>query len=441
MTELPTGSRGNYNNLKRKLNDIANSTKATEVNEVLERLSEDNDDDIERGVRSLNDSLSGQDIEQLNEILLWVSVAKGIIDGPLLDDILSKTFRDNKLYDPVAFVKQNCSKLLEVDENKELRFPSSSVETYLRKAPAVRDTVPAAQIDLIQAMLRTSFQTTFGGLEVYHRFDFDQFFNDKRNVQTTLVHLNPDANSDTFKLLEYCLNAICDADSSEFTELLTYANNFFDEHLTEANIEKVDNGHKQRLGQRLFRILREDAFIDRWATEEAIWSMLDWFDDDNDFCAAAINWLKDENVWKSIQSISVDTAWISTLSTAKYERLQVLQHVARRMLRHLYDQEIPSSGMPFRWIRGYFQKVCDSFLFPFLCSSQRLRKVYFVCLNDTRQEYGFFSFELTLHRPVHMKYIERRLGSLMHRSKRCCAWRNGQGTCFPPSMMKRNGTY
>jgi hypothetical protein len=119
---------------------------------------------------------------------------------------------------------------------------------------------------------------------------------------------------------------------------------------------------KQRVGQRLFRALKEDALIDRWATEEAVWSMLEWFEEENGFCAAAIKWLKHEDVLRSIQSMTADTAWLNDVTPEQFAGLPVLQHVVRRVLHHWYTQDTFSMAsfklMQYRWLRGYFQKVC-----------------------------------------------------------------------------------
>ncbi|KAL9096407.1 MAG: hypothetical protein Q9165_001404 [Trypethelium subeluteriae] len=349
-------ARGNYNMIKRKLHDIEVSDDPTQVKEVLNRVNEDSAQTIKREIGELNDRLGGQYIKQLNTIFMWIATAREPPNASLLSSALSMAFEDLGLFKPIEYLRKNCQSLVDISKAEEVSF-APDVERSLRDSHDRRLTVSEDEIRLIQAVVQTNFQRVFGDLSIYDKFEFKRFFEEKQNLETDLLHLDPDE-MNAVRVLEACLIAICDFYYSEKHQALhQYASRYFGEHLVDAKLDHVESNLKQNIGQRLFRMLREDTFIDVWFDQGEPWSMIDWFDANNEFCKNVVDWMKDPDVRKSILAVSTNIEWVTEVTSGKVAKEKVLQHVARRRLQRWYDDGNDRPRLAIIWLLRYFQKA------------------------------------------------------------------------------------
>ncbi|KAL9068112.1 MAG: hypothetical protein Q9157_006608 [Trypethelium eluteriae] len=356
LERLLAAARGNYNTINRILYDIEVSDDLTQVEDVLNRVDEDSAQAIKREINALNERLGGQYIKQLNTIFMWIATARSPPDASLLSSALSMTFGESGLLKPVEYLKKNCSSLVDISKDEEVRF-APDAERSLRESDDRRLTVSEDEIRLIQAVLQTNFQRVFGDLDIYDKFDFKRFFEEKRNAEIDLVHLDP-SEENAVRVLEACVTAVCDFyDSEKHQALRQYASRYFDKHIVDVNLDQVDSNLKQNIGQRLFRMLREDTVIDVWANTDEIMSMIDWFCDGNVFCETVVNWMKDPDVRKSILAVSTDIEWVTEVTSGKVAKEKVLQHVARCILQRWYKDDDDWPWRVVYWLRGYFQKA------------------------------------------------------------------------------------
>jgi hypothetical protein len=254
--------------------------------------------------------------------------------------------------------------LLNVDSSGKTHYLQfqPGADDALQNAGGSRNVVTDAWINMVQAMLRTALNRSFGSDSIFDRFEFEDFFEGKRNMQKHLVHLKPSEASLT--VLQTCLQAICDLhddERPEFESLRDYAREYFDEHLVLIDINEMKVEDRTNLGRNLYRILKDDIVIDTWAILKHFYGMVDWFFEENGTCAAMVTLLTDADVQRSIQAVYTGTDWLYTENVVSVPNEDILQFVARRLLQRVYDGEFElNSFWPCFWLRGYFLRVSSA---------------------------------------------------------------------------------
>lgn len=369
MTELPILVEGNYKSLEMKLNEIEKADSSEEVSNILERKIVDGVRRIKSEIESLNSRLDAREVNRLNEILAWLAATKQWPNAALLTSVLSKR-SGSDMFDIVGTVRKNYSVLISTGENQidseesledvELRFASDDVERCLQEAPSDRETVTPAEIDIVQDVLQTHFRRTFGNSKLYGKLGFAKFLEVKRDIHTSLIHLDTLPGVNTIRLLGTCLDTLCDPLAYEGSmELHNYAALYLDEHLvdTELLLEDLEVTLKRQFGSKLVRVLCDNDIIDKWVTDARTWSFMGWFTADNRFCDTARAWLNDNDVRTGISNSTMLRSELDELTSLDVRREQVLVYIGRRVLKRWFDSDEPTDFDAFYWMRGFHQRV------------------------------------------------------------------------------------
>jgi hypothetical protein len=278
--ELPKAARGSYTHIEQQIREIDRAEDLSEVEQLLKRLDRNSEDVIKEEISRLNRQLGGARIHHLNEILAWVFVAQDSLSVDTIRTVLELKFESASIKDPETWVRKYCPHLLDVDSSGKIHYLQfqPGANDALQGAEDSRDVITDAEIDMIQGMLRTTLNRSFGSDSIFDRFEFEDFFKEKRIMQKHLVHLKPSEASLT--VLQTCLQAICDLhddERPEFGSLRDYAREYFDEHLVLTDTSETKEEDKKKLGRNLYRVLKHDVVIDAWAILRHFISMVDWF--------------------------------------------------------------------------------------------------------------------------------------------------------------------
>lgn len=365
---LPGVAEGNFETVKRLLADIEQCQFSSDMERVLEQATRTSEERIKSDIDALNEKLRSAEIEQLNVILCWVAAAKVSTDTDpdFLRSVLSLSLKeDDVLRNPVEFIQKRCSSLLSMESGS--MTISDDVQKALESASDSKATIPAPEIDLVRSVLQVHFKRTFGDTKIYDRFEFSEFFENKKTAQnqSALVHIPGKAERD-IRALKLCLKAVCDLHNSEqHQKLREYASEYIDEHLVDVELENVKPAVKQQLGRRLWRVLRDDAVLNAWALDERVWTMSDWFSTNNKFCEKIVLWMQDKEVQTSLQSATTEPNWLHDVSPNGASKYKALEFVGRHILRLWLNSEVDMTWSHLDWLRLHHHKVFSRFFRQF----------------------------------------------------------------------------
>ncbi|KAM0715918.1 hypothetical protein Q7P37_008432 [Cladosporium fusiforme] len=356
---LPEIAHGNFDTVKRLLDEIERCTFSSGMEKVLQGAGRNSKERITDDINNLNEQLDGDEIQQLNLILSWLATAKVStdLDSGILRSVLSlhPSLKRGVLRNPGEFIKKKCSTLISTDS--DMITLSNDVQAILEASKSVRDTIPASEVKLVQSILRVHFERTFGDGKIYKDFEFEEFFNSKAAPKSALVHL-PEQTERNLYTLELCLKTICDLhDSEQHAKLREYASEYFDEHLVDSNLALAKPDVKQRLGPRLWRLLRDDDVLRVWVNEDRLWTMTDWFAIENKVCASIVSWMTDDEIQTSLQSVTTERDWLKDVSDGKVPAIKALEHVCRHILRRFFGSTENMGWAQLLWLRLYHQKM------------------------------------------------------------------------------------
>ena len=200
-TQLAKGARGAYSRLLYLLDDLVNVQNTNQIEDILERANQTLSEIIANKVNALNNSLSNDEISEVNTLLDWVYASFGVLKVGACEGVLSLK-ADSRSLGLEDRIRNKYFELFSVSEDKALTL-RAGVEEYLeqssesttapteanRRAPSA---IQGAEVALVKKVLLTHFRNVFGTEDdTYTRFDFEAFFTEKLGDQAVRIRLVP----------------------------------------------------------------------------------------------------------------------------------------------------------------------------------------------------------------------------------------------------------
>lgn len=267
---LAQGVKGNYSSLQLKLDQIEASDNAKDILTVVGEASEDPSELLLRDVDSLNDSLTSDEIQELNELLLWVS---GIFETATLS-FLQAALGDKSLW-LAKHIPQKFYQLLRWDEDSDIVETPRSAEIMCvlqnlddaaerderidrRKKPA-DVALQQNEIELVQRVVKT-----FCGDPLFDKFGFQSFFQSKAIKRNVRIEIPNHCTMHT-RILRRCLESLCEGQADgDLAPLRRYAAFNFMDHLECVDLNEADRGDLRAIGRLLFAMLSEETAVHAW---------------------------------------------------------------------------------------------------------------------------------------------------------------------------------
>lgn len=286
---LAAGVKGDFVRLGYKLDEISKCTRVRQIEQILDRASETREDAIKRQITGLNSSLSREEIEDLNEVLIWMLgaieiEATGWIDSECLDGVLLLKTGTPAVVSLAKQIKSKYAALLDLDRSEFVTLVSDDVRQHLlaasRESKSIQpqnNEVQAAEVAIVKRVI-----STFCGDDLYNRFNFESFFEALGGEKVVKVHVNE--KDIHVKILQTCLVALCDKpDDDNLSSLREYARMWFAEHLGLVDKDALDPTTVKWITTQLARLLVEPSPINAWWDEEYFDELQgDWLDDSDD---------------------------------------------------------------------------------------------------------------------------------------------------------------
>jgi hypothetical protein len=378
---LARGVRGDYFTLSSKLSEIAKARDIDKVEEILRRADEDRAEVVERQIKQLNESLSPDEIEEVNHILIWTIESWRWPSIKLLEMAMRLKDSKNKLLGPLLErIRVRYSDLFfieDVDDQENDQFnvklQSDEIKNFLLKAEEQaltlgRDTTrrsgaggfQEAEIALMERIIKAHMLHVFGedGKGIYERYAFADFFDSKRGPTAAQIQFHKEHAH--VVIARSCLISLCDKyDEVEFDPLHEYAFLYFADHLKEQidkyGLEEVDALAKYDIGRKLVRLLREQTFVDKWLDS---WVRdRDYWVYKTDLVDAVHKWLKDAEVQKALQDMPQEKKWVGSLTAEGTPTVKALANIAAGVTRLWLDVNNADWEETFSFMFGYYSQV------------------------------------------------------------------------------------
>ena len=348
---LTTEARGDFINIDLLLKEISTKQWPAEIREVLAnaKAGSNRSDTIAREIQRCNDTLSAQEIRDLNTMLLWVISAKSALKVSTLSAILFLKNNESSLRPLHERIREKYSSFFHLDEvygsegesGYLVSLVSDSIRDYFKASdPALQSGDDNAKILESEVKIVRRFLTSVCDQDLYNKFGFDAFFSQKINSTSVLIDVDLERASST--LLLACLQALMST-APELRQLWLYAVDYFPTHLAEVDLAMTDPAVKIATGKILVSMFTEEESIAKWWTEESMPIRTPWFYHGS-HVEAVLTWFKDSAVTKGFSESNKE--WVKTLTSNSSPNADLLEHLARHLCKPVFQSK---RYVPIKW--------------------------------------------------------------------------------------------
>ncbi|KAL4940945.1 hypothetical protein BDV06DRAFT_12388 [Aspergillus oleicola] len=353
---LTKRTNGDFVNIGLLLDEIGSKQRPGEIRDIISRSGENRTDTIVRKIEALNETLSDEDISDLNDMLTWVLFAHRPLSVEELEAVLFLKSHEPSLRPLTEKIKNQYSSLFHIVATK-VHIASDSITDFLYKtgpAPSNHENLnTAGDVNETEVRIVRRFLESVCDPDLFAKFGFQEFF--QRKLKGKTVRVGVETETAHLRLASACLEVICSCNSPNLDALLHYAVTFFGEHLTSVDPSLTLPRHKIALGPRLVKIFTDERIIERWWSCSTPWLRQHWIYEDG-YAEVLMKWLQDSAVTKDVPDEHRN--WIKSLSSKSQLDADPLEHVGR-VLARWWLQRGPSYEIEgvFYIVYGYLTKI------------------------------------------------------------------------------------
>ena len=364
FTGLAKYAEGDFINVALLLNEIGTKQRLSEIRAVLAKAEagKKRSDTIIREIERCNKSLGDADIQDLNELLIWVIPACRPMTLGELDAVLYMKNGEPPLWSLQGRVQDQYSSFLKlcvqpdtaIDLDASVVMVSDSIEDTFKKALYTRKNQASTsgyEINNIEVNV-SRLLNELRDQNLVTKYDFEKYFGGKSARNSTEISFDP--NTAPLEIVTGCLKVIGKTDDQKIKPLLEYAIHHFPNHLQQIDLPLVDLAKKCAIGKMLLRIFTDDMLIENWWTEGTL-SMRHWWLYNDYFVETVLEWLQDSEVIEEF--LDRDRDWIKSL--APYSKLDtdLLRPITRFMAVKWLQDRAWETNDSFLWVYGCINKV------------------------------------------------------------------------------------
>lgn len=341
VKQLVAGVHGHYEQLEAKLVQINACDDEQKIQAIIERTGDDSRTSIRRSLKVSIDSLSPEQIEQLNELLIWIAACKNT-SIEFLQSALYLAFRRTLLLRDL--VATTFSGFLTVDdETLNVKLKSEQFRQILREEtqshPNLAHTgVVVSELSQPEINLCSDIIKNVCGDRLFDRFRFDEYFGSLAGKQRFTVRLDDD-DSLNVAITRSLLQALCEStDRSHLEPLRKHASIWFYEYL-KVFVERLDYFEPNReslsqIGTSLSRVLHDPdsaGLCEIWLSDGTLTTVRTDLVDQNGFLEPMQKLLRNPHVAKGYAHDLQRKEWIETVISGKAGSFDILSKISRTL--------------------------------------------------------------------------------------------------------------
>jgi hypothetical protein len=369
LENLTTQTHGDFVNVGLLLHEISGKQRPGEIRDILTRSGGKRSDTIVRKIEQLNETLSDDDISDLNVLLTWVVFSIRDLKLKELEAVLFLKTGESSLRPLAEKITDQYSSIFKIDgephpitkiipSSSRVTLVSDSIEEFLRTKSESDDTKDAQElnhtgdVNEFEVRIVRRFLESVCDPKLFTKFGFDEFFQRKLKGKTARVGV--DIETAHLRILAACLEVVRSPDSSDISALFPYASGYFPEHLKQADPSLTQPQHKTALGPQLVSLFTDEKIIQGWWTTYNPWPRYSWIYDD-EYAEVALKWLQDSAVTKNLSD--EQRKWVKTLSSKSEPDADILEQIAKSVAHCWLQLGVSEVAESFAAVHGYITKV------------------------------------------------------------------------------------
>lgn len=311
--QLSQAAGGDYYKLNSALNIISTLDYMEDINRVIQGTRGDRSQQLHHEIEMLNRQRSVRQIQEINQIILWVTFAF----CPVSEKTVSAALFMLTGADPLrSLAEQIRTKyfLFEVDRKGRVGFRSSKAldvipyrhELAKSNNPITQEIHPG-EIDIVLHFLDNVCPPA-----LYKKLEIREYLQNKLTQKQVQIQ-QEDKDTGNLRISLDCLRSLTRGYDAGLTKLQEYAQLYLIYHLSSVDLAMVDRDQKSQVGESLIRLFTRDECIDTlmWPElDDFLFRIMkhDWVNDSANV-DQVVRWLRDTAVVASITDES-DRSWV-----------------------------------------------------------------------------------------------------------------------------------
>lgn len=365
--DLPEIAKGNFNDVRQIFENVVEAVKSLkEEEDIINLISEDTlknkHSATERLIMELQGSLNVQEIEQLNEILIWTIYAYKYVSVDEMQAALILRTKKMPLQSLEDKVGQKYSRLLHInpDNDNVFEMRNSYLEEFFKnskrqenKSDAGSNNDPKISMTItIDGVKLSKVQRFLWDLSEKVLLDKFTFRNNLTDPGPNIV-ISANRTDSHLALARRCFDLLLDEPREETKAIVQYALMEIPWHLSAMVNDVSENilqtAEREELVQSLVSLLQEVVYIERHLTEE-FFRREAWLAETE---LEAIRWWLCEPRGKLNRK---ELSWVKQAVSDKDRKLLALKDIAGMVARHWLCQRTWSAELPFHWLDVFLDR-------------------------------------------------------------------------------------
>jgi Cdc6-like AAA superfamily ATPase len=362
VSALTKGADGMFLWVDLMLQEIANKHHQGQIREALRTAPKGLKDTIRHVLERFSQDLQPDDIDDLNELLSWVTCAKRPLTLGELDDIMKIKSKDGTGFiDLESELRKRFASFFAVSREDGLGVDELQLNLMRQYVDETGDTEQNdsegsdsdvefdASMEIASDPLTTEVTLAHASIGDYLR--------DETEARTTAVGV--DVNQSQAAITITLMSIVCDKNKFEKWKdatLATYACNYWQDHLASIKIDSTDLSTKTKITSYLIMMIRNPEIAVRWMAKQRTLEKT-WFHHDRNRSTLR-NWLINAKADIPGEISEVDIQWIDSL----YPRsdADVMDLAADIVITEWLKEFAWDQSLMFRCLRAHISSVSST---------------------------------------------------------------------------------
>ncbi|EXF86596.1 hypothetical protein CFIO01_06858 [Colletotrichum fioriniae PJ7] len=270
LSRLTFATSGDYYITNSALSTIEGVDSLSEIEQCLNEVGSARPKQILADIKKLNLTLKSAEIDEVNEIIIWVKWARRWMSPIQLEAAIRLNMNleassQVSLRSLESKIREKYSLVFQIEENRDVSFSAEEIGEIIpvkRYQSSGTDYGSEEQISPAEIKIVKHYLSTVCPSDVYDKFGFEEFFAQKLERKTKYICQDPD--NAHLILAMRCLHGILDGRSNMTpgaVKFRTYASDWLFDHLEETDLSRADRDLKAQAGELLARLFTEESAI------------------------------------------------------------------------------------------------------------------------------------------------------------------------------------